>query len=72
MSALLQGFLACVGAALFFGTMLLAARSAFSGPLCRQDDDSDCGAPEGDQVHFRAIEDESPGGARWKRPIRMR
>lgn len=57
MSEMLQGFLACVGAALFFATMLAAVKSIVWNPIsaCVEED---VGAPEGDQIHFRMAEDE--------------
>jgi hypothetical protein len=58
MSETLQGFLACVGAALFFATMLAAVKSIIwrsASPGAEEE----FGAPEGDQVHFRAAEDDA-------------
>ena len=65
MSELLQGFLACVGAALFFATMLAAVKSIIWRSASRYSEEAS-GAPEGDQIHFRAADDavhaEKPAG----------
>ncbi|AYG66775.1 MULTISPECIES: hypothetical protein [unclassified Rhizobium] len=71
MSELLQGFLACVGAALFLGTMLIAAKSIVCRSSCLYGEDEDCGAPEGDQIHFRLAEDESAGAEKSARFAEM-
>lgn len=68
MSELLQGFLACVGAALFFGTMLIAVKSIVCKSPCSYGEDEDCGAPEGDQIHFRVAKDEN---TRAEKPARL-
>lgn len=58
MSEMFQGFLACVGAALFFATMLAVARSIMSRSASTYSEEQS-GAPEGDQVHFQAAKDSS-------------
>lgn len=64
MSELFQGFLACVGAALFFGTMLVAVKAIVCGSSHGYEDDGNCGAPEGDQIHFRRSDDQIAGAER--------
>ncbi|MDK4724261.1 hypothetical protein PH552_33495 [Rhizobium sp. CNPSo 3968] len=71
MSELLQGFLACVGAAFFFGTMLIAVKSSICRSSRSYDDDEDCGAPEGDQIHFRIAEDENTRAEKLARLVEM-
>ncbi|RAX40734.1 hypothetical protein [Rhizobium tropici] len=71
MSELLQGFLACVGAAFFFGTMLTAVKSSICRSSRSYDDDEDCGAPEGDQIHFRIAEDENTRAEKLARLVEM-
>ncbi|TIX88607.1 hypothetical protein [Rhizobium sp. P44RR-XXIV] len=56
MSEMFQGFLACVGAALFFASMLAAVRSIVRRPAFPYAEEEG-GAPEGDQAHFRVAED---------------
>jgi len=56
MSEMFQGFLACVGAALFFATMLAAVKSIIWRSASLYAEEA-CGAPEGDQIHFRAADD---------------
>jgi hypothetical protein len=53
MIEMLQAFFACIGAALFFVSILIAVRSFLLGPASAQAEDEDSGAPEGDQIHFR-------------------
>ncbi|MDK4738045.1 hypothetical protein QA648_09640 [Rhizobium sp. CB3171] len=57
MSEIIQGFLACVGAALFFLCVLAALEPIVSSSRSAGQDDAS-GAPEGDLVHFRMIDDE--------------
>ncbi|KAA1182795.1 hypothetical protein FP026_12085 [Rhizobium tropici] len=71
MSELLQGFLACVGAAFFFGTMLVAVKSIISRSSCSYGENEDCGAPEGDQIHFRVAEDENTRAEKSARLVEM-
>lgn len=71
MSEMLQGFLACVGAALFFVTALAAVKSIAwkSASPCA---DEQSGAPEGDQIHFRMGGDEITRTAKPVRPAKRR
>ncbi len=63
MSELVQGFLACIGAALFFVCVLAAVAPIISSLRhAGEGDDVSC-APEGDQVHFRTAEHVSERGA---------
>ncbi|EJK79460.1 hypothetical protein G6L46_11885 [Agrobacterium rhizogenes] len=63
MSEIVQGFLACIGAALFFVCVLAAVAPIMSSPRHAGEGGEVSGAPEGDQVHFRAAEDVSQRGA---------
>lgn len=66
MSEMLQGFLACVASGLFFATMLAAVKSIIwrSASPCVEEE---FGAPEGDQIHFRAAEEDA---IQAEKPIR--
>ena len=64
MSELVQGFLACIGAALFFGCLLTVVASIISSPRHAGEGDDVGGAPEGDQVHFRTAKDGAQRGAK--------
>ncbi|NTJ07659.1 hypothetical protein [Rhizobium lusitanum] len=64
MSEMLRGFLACIGAALFFGGTLAAIKSVFWRSEYSGDQDDACGAPEGDQIHFRMTGDKDAGAAK--------
>lgn len=64
MSEMLQGFLACTGAALFFAGTLAAMKSVFWRSEYPGDRDDACGAPEGDQIHFRMTKDKDAGAAK--------
>lgn len=57
MIEMFQGFLACIGAALFFVAMMIAIRSVIWRSPVSSLDDADSGAPEGDQIHFRIVKD---------------
>lgn len=70
MSEMFQGFLACVGAALFFATMLVAVKSVIWRPAS-PDAEEEAGAPEGDQTHFRMAGDEPTRGAKPARPAKQ-
>jgi hypothetical protein len=60
MIEMLQGFLACIGAALFFVAMMVAIKSViWSSPVSSLDDE-DSGAPEGDQIHFQIADNPRP------------
>ena len=65
MSEMFQGFLACVGAALFFATMLAAMKSIIWRSASPYAEEAS-GAPEGDQINFRvagdAVHAEKPAG----------
>ncbi|MQB42508.1 hypothetical protein [Rhizobium sp. ICMP 5592] len=63
MSEVIQGFLACIGAALFFVCVLAAVAPVISSPKYAGEGDDLSGAPEGDQVHFRTAKDGSRRGA---------
>lgn len=63
MSELVQGFLACIGAALFFGCVLAVVAPIMSSSRHAGEGDDTSGAPEGDQVHFRTAKDGSRRGA---------
>jgi hypothetical protein len=69
MSEMIQGFLACVGAALFFICVLAALTPIISSWISDSEEDDARGAPEGDLVHFRMTEDEPQREAsqRWRR-----
>ncbi|MDK4701098.1 MULTISPECIES: hypothetical protein [unclassified Rhizobium] len=56
MIEMLQGLLACIGAALFFAAMLIAIKSVIWKSPIPSPEDGDFGAPEGDQIHFRIVE----------------
>ncbi|MBB4569226.1 hypothetical protein [Rhizobium leucaenae] len=58
MSEVIQGLLACLGAALFFLCVLAALKPIISSSMLAGQDDDASGAPEGDLVHFRMINDE--------------
>ncbi len=62
MIEMLQGFLACIGAALFFVTVSVATKRLIWRSPVPSLEDEDSGAPEGDQFHFRIVED--PASAR--------
>lgn len=64
MSEIVQGFLACIGAALFFVCVLTALVPIVSSPKYAGEGDDISGAPEGDQVHFRTAEDVSQCGGK--------
>ncbi len=51
MIEMVEGFLACLGAALFLGLMLAEVKSIISR-LASRLDDKDSGASEGDHTHF--------------------
>ncbi|NLR96636.1 hypothetical protein HGP17_07295 [Rhizobium sp. P38BS-XIX] len=53
MSEMLQGLLACIGAAVFFAVMLAAMKSMFR--RVSSVDGEQSGAPEGDQIHFQMV-----------------
>ncbi|WP_162950163.1 hypothetical protein [Rhizobium jaguaris] len=53
MSEMIQGFLASVGAALFFTCVLATLKPIISSRLSAGEEDDASGAPEGDLVHFR-------------------
>ncbi|GES45804.1 hypothetical protein RsS62_50560 [Rhizobium dioscoreae] len=57
MIEMLQGLLACIAAALFFVAMVIAMKSAIWNSPMPSLKDEDSGAPEGDQIHFRIVED---------------
>ncbi len=57
MIEMLQGLLACIGAALFFAAMMIAIKSVIWKSPTPSLDDEDSGAPEGDQFHFRIVDD---------------
>ncbi|NTJ67291.1 hypothetical protein G6M50_04890 [Agrobacterium rhizogenes] len=68
MIEMLQGLLACTGAALFFVAMVIAVKSVISKSPMPSREDEDSGAPEGDQFHFRIVEDPcSSSGSRHDR-----
>ncbi|MBB6484849.1 hypothetical protein GGD46_002129 [Rhizobium lusitanum] len=56
MIEMLEGFLACLGAALFLGLMLAEMKGVVSRLASRRDGE-DSGAPESDQMHFRTARD---------------
>ncbi|MBM7048327.1 hypothetical protein [Rhizobium lusitanum] len=64
MSEMLQGFLACIGAAFFFASTLAAMKSIFRRSEYPGDRDDACGAPEGDQIHFQMTGDKDAGAAK--------
>ncbi|SCB09357.1 hypothetical protein [Rhizobium hainanense] len=57
MIEMLQGFLACIGASLFFVAMMIAIKSVIWRSPVSPFEVEDTGAPEGDQIHFRIAED---------------
>ncbi|RKD66735.1 hypothetical protein BJ928_106263 [Rhizobium sp. WW_1] len=57
MSEMFQGFFACIGAALFFGTVVTALKAVVWRSPWPSHEDDDSGAPEGDQLHFRIVDD---------------
>ncbi|SCB25470.1 hypothetical protein GA0061103_3511 [Rhizobium multihospitium] len=68
MIEMLQGLLACIGAALFFAAMMIAIKSVIWKSPTPSLDDEDSGAPEGDQFHFRIVDDPcSSSGSRHSR-----
>ncbi|MEF0938762.1 hypothetical protein [Rhizobium sp. BR 362] len=58
MSEMIQGLLACFGAALFFLCVLAALEPIISSSRLAGQEDDASGAPEGDLVHFRMRKDE--------------
>ena len=58
MSEMIQGFLACVGAALFLICVLAALKPIISSWISDSEEHDASGALEGDLVHFRMTEDE--------------
>ena len=68
MIEVLQGLLACIGATLFFAAMVIAIKSVIWKSPTPSLEDDDSGAPEGDQFHFRIVEDPcSSSGSRHAR-----
>ena len=57
MIEMLQGLLACIGGALFFVAMVIAIKPVIWKSPTPSLEDEDSGAPEGDQFHFRIVED---------------
>lgn len=58
MSEIIQGFLASIGAALFFTCILATLKPIISSWRPASEEDDASGAPEGDLVHFRMAENE--------------
>ena len=69
MIEMLQGRLACIGAALFFVAMVIAIKSVIWKSPMPSLEDEDSGAPEGDQIHFHIAEDPKlePKEPAWRR-----
>ncbi|TWB61447.1 hypothetical protein FBZ98_101788 [Rhizobium sp. ERR 922] len=59
MIEMLQGLLACIGGALFFAALVIAIKPVIWNSPMPSLKDEDSGAPEGDQIHFRIVEDSS-------------
>jgi len=72
MIEMLQGFLACIGAALFFVTIVIAIKPIIWRLPMPSLEDDDSGAPEGDQFHFRIVEDPRPHLAEHGRAMKLR
>ena len=72
MIEMLQGLLACFGAALFFVAMVIAMKSAIRNSPKPSFEDEDSGAPEGDQIHFRIVEGSTLEPREPARPAKLR
>ncbi|MBB5573292.1 MULTISPECIES: hypothetical protein [Rhizobium] len=77
MSEMIQGLLACLGAALFFLCVLAALEPIISSSRLAGPEDDASGAPEGDLIHFQMIKDElqpetNPVGRRGLWPFGLR
>lgn len=72
MIEMLQGLLACIGAALFFVAMVIAIKSVIGKSPMTSLEDEDFGAPEGDQIHFRIAKDPTLAPKEPARPAKLR